>query len=463
MIALPISAELHATPIATLVHGLGIKPSYDKCVINHMKPLHTLIVTLVALSTYCQDLYFPPIDNDTWESTSLDDLGWNKDKLPALETFLEDSETLGFMILKDGKIAVESYYNGHAQDSVWYWASAAKSLTAFEIGLLQQDGGLHITSPTSTYLGEGWTSTDADQELAITLRDHLTMTTGLDYNVGDIDCTDPACLTYLNPPDTEWYYHNAPYTLLGDVIQNVSGRSRTLYTFQQLGRTIGLNGLWLDVDYLRVFFSTARSMARFGLLMLADGIWDGQVILQDQAYLNAMRTPSQDINPSYGYLWWLNTGPTVRLPGSTVDFPGKLIPSASADIYMALGRDSQILIVDPSRNIVIVRMGRDPDQSAVPTQYMRDLWSHIDILTRKTTAATQVSPDRIRIFPNPVSDYLHITGAGITGVRLLNTNGQVVSRSNDTDVDVRHIAAGTYIVEVRVEHSVVRQSVSIVR
>jgi CubicO group peptidase (beta-lactamase class C family) len=61
-----------------------------------------------------------------------------------------------------------------------------------------------------------------------------------------------------------------------------------------------------NVGFNNIYFSTARSMARFGLLNLNKGIWDTVPILNDTNYFTEMTTTSQDMNRSYGYLWWLN-------------------------------------------------------------------------------------------------------------------------------------------------------------
>ncbi|MDA0973987.1 MAG: serine hydrolase, partial [Bacteroidetes bacterium] len=62
-------------------------------------------------------------------------------------------------------------------------------------------------------------------------------------------------------------------------------------------------------------YSKTRDMARFGLLALSDGVWDGDSLISDQGYLQAMTSSSQDLNLSYGYLWWLNGQESHMLPG----------------------------------------------------------------------------------------------------------------------------------------------------
>ncbi len=149
------------------------------------------------------ELYFPPINSDVWETKSIADLGWNEDALQPLLDFLEDSETKSFLILHNGRIVNESYFNGTTMFSDNPWFSAGKTLTAFMVGLAQEDGLLDINNPSSNYLGNGWSSLTTEQENAITVKNHITMTTGLDYS-NSLYCTDSDCLTYLGNPNSFW-------------------------------------------------------------------------------------------------------------------------------------------------------------------------------------------------------------------------------------------------------------------
>ena len=137
-------------------------------------------------------MYFPPIDNSIWETTSPEILGWNTSETENLKTFLSENNTRAFIILKDGKIVMEEYWGktilGNAdftEDKLWYWASAGKTMTAFLTGIAQQEGLLSINDKTSDYLGVGWTSLTEDKESFITIKNQLTMTTGLDYEIDD--------------------------------------------------------------------------------------------------------------------------------------------------------------------------------------------------------------------------------------------------------------------------------------
>jgi len=94
-----------------------------------------------------------------------------------------------------------------------------------------------------------------------------------------------------------------------------------------------MTGAFVPLTDNNVFFSTARSMARFGTLMLNKG----NQIMTDTTYFNQMVNTSQDINKSYGYLWWLNGKPNYMVPQSQWVFNGSLCPDAPSDMYVAMG------------------------------------------------------------------------------------------------------------------------------
>ncbi|MGC1203638.1 MAG: serine hydrolase, partial [Flavobacteriaceae bacterium] len=75
------------------------------------------------------ELYFPALNSDTWETKSISDLSWNENELQPLLDFLEEKNTKSFIILHNGKIVIEEYFNTHNDSKLWYWASAGKTLT----------------------------------------------------------------------------------------------------------------------------------------------------------------------------------------------------------------------------------------------------------------------------------------------------------------------------------------------
>lgn len=323
-------------------------------------------------------LYFPPLSGSTWETVTAASLGWNEGLFNDLYTYLAQKNTKAFLILKDGKIVQERYFGGFTADSLWYWASAGKTMTAFLTGLAQQDGILSINNKSSQYLGVGWTSAPQTKEDLITVRHQLTMTTGLDDGVPDDYCTTRACLVYKADAGTRWAYHNAPYTLLDKVIENASGQSFNNYFNAKIRSRIGMKGAWIKSGYNNIYFSDARSMARFGLLMLGKGKWDQTSIMTDSSYFNSLVNTSQNINLSYGYLCWLNGKSSHMLPQTQFVFNGNLIPTAPADLYAALGKNDQKLYVVPSQNLIVVRMGESAGNVQLAlSSFDTELWGKL--------------------------------------------------------------------------------------
>ncbi len=324
-------------------------------------------------------LYFPSIESNDWETISLSELGWNEDNLQPLLNFIKEKHSKSFIILKDGKIAVEWYGNGADMNSNHTWNSAAKTLSAFTIGIAQQEGFLDINDASRNYLGNNWSSLTNTQEEKITIWHHLTMSTGLDYDVVNANCTELEDLVYKNEPGTYWYYHNAPYTLIHNIVAGATNSTFNNYFNQKIKKKIGMQGAWVPFGCFRLFGSNARSMARFGLLNLNKGIWDTEVILSDTTFFNEMINTSQDQNKSYGYLWWLNGKDNFKLPSSEETFNGELIPNAPADMFSGLGKDDQKLYVIPSQNLVVVRMGDNAsDGSFASSSFDNDLWEYIN-------------------------------------------------------------------------------------
>ena len=320
-------------------------------------------------------MYFPPIGSSTWETKTVASLGWNETQVQPLLDYLELKHTKGFIVLHNGRIVMENYFNGHSATDPWYWASAGKTLTATVTGIAQQEGYLNINNKVSDYLGTGWTSAPIAKENLITNKHLLTMTSGLNDALGDD--VSPANLQYVADAGTRWAYHNV-YVKLQDVVAASTGQTWNNYFNTKLKTKIGMTGLWATVDgNLSVYNSNTRSMARFGLLALNKGKWENNQIVPE-SYMQNATTTSQNINLSYGYLWWLNGKSSYHLPQTQFQFSGSIIPTAPSDMYCALGKDDQKIYVIPSRKIVIIRMGDAADGSNMAlSDFDEVLWEKI--------------------------------------------------------------------------------------
>lgn len=331
----------------------------------------SVVILLLHVVSSAQN-YFPS-SGQLWETTSFEEAGWCADSLGALIDFLDAEDSKAFIVLYDGKIIVEHYFDAFTADSLWYWASSGKTLTSALVGIAESDNGLVLQNPTSNYLGVGWTSLTPQQESLITVRNQLTMTTGLDDAVIDAGCTLPSCLSYVADAGTRWAYHNAPYTLLDGVIENVSGLTLNQFFAQKIEQPCGISGLYFpNGPYNQTFVSTPRNMAKFGLLLQSQGNWNGTEIIPSN-YFQSMITPSQDMNPAYGYLTWLNGSDYFMIPETQLQFPGMMAPSAPLDTYAGLGKNGQVICAAPSKNVSFIRMGNGNNE-LVSVTILENIW-----------------------------------------------------------------------------------------
>jgi CubicO group peptidase (beta-lactamase class C family) len=408
-----------------------------------------------SFSASAQSLYFPPVTGNTWDTISPVSLNWQQTKIDSLYHFLDTNDTKAFILLKEGKIVLEHYSGTHDQSSLWYWASAGKSLTAFLVGLAQQDQYLSLSDTTSDYLGTGWTSCNQAQEEKITIRHQLSMSSGLDDGVADPYCTFDSCLNCLADAGTRWAYHNAPYTLLDSVMEVATGMPLNTYLNQKVKTATGMTGAFVKSGYNNVFYSNARSMARYGLLILNHGNWNGTQILTDTAFFNQMVQSSQSLNPSYGYLWWLNGKPGFMVPGVQFLFPGFLFPDAPQDAFAAMGKNGQFLNVIPSSGMVWIRMGESPGSAEVPYLLNNQIWQHINDLDGSVTGIDAPAPKtlRIQIYPNPTSGTLFVQSDHLLqSIELLGFRGDVLKTfgCNEAKITLRinDLPDGFYLLRI---------------
>ena len=426
--------------------------------------LLTFLVLFFAIATkqaQAQTTYFPP-NTGTWETITPQSLGWCSSNIDSLYNYLNQKNTKAFLILKDGKIVLEKYFGNFTQDSIWYWASAGKTLTAFTVGLAQQDGLLKLSDPSNKYLGAGWSSLSSAREDSITVWHHLTMTTGLDDAGADPDCTDPNCLTYKAAAGTRWAYHNAAYTLLDQVIEGATGGNLNVYMAKKFTTTVGMKGLFVKAGYNNVYFSTARTMARFGLLLLNKGKWNGSTIMSDTLYFRQQTNSSQNLNPSYGYLTWLNGKSAFMAPGSQIKFPGSLNPDAPNDMICAWGKNGQYINVVPSQKLVLIRMGNAPGgsgASAMAVGFNNDIWKYVNRLPCSAQTAT-IGHRSERFYPNPVASSGIITLASncIEPPMVLDLMGRTITTLEPVSSDSNqyrmpaHVEKGIYFLRIITAH-----------
>jgi len=293
--------------------------------------------------------------------------------------------TRAIIALYKGKIVGERYAPGWTSDTPQISWSEGKSITAALAGILVGQGLLNVddVAPVKEWRGAN------DPRGQIRVRDLLHMSSGLDFanlglgpdsytrankhmrvyfdglNVFDHSVNNPQEI----PPNTQWRYRNSDPLTLGKIIRDiVESRGESYFTFPQreLFDAIGVRHATLETDAWGNFVMTgfdylsARDWARFGLLHLRDGVWQGKRILPE-GWVRFISTPAPaDKSRGYGGLFWLNRG------GAWSGVP--------EDAYMSSGHMGQYTMVIPSRDLVVVRMGPSPGGSQ---EYMSQLVAKI--------------------------------------------------------------------------------------
>ena len=169
-----------------------------------------------------------------------------------------------------------------------------------------------------------------------------------------------------------------------------------------------------------------------------------------------MTTPSQALNRSYGYLWWLNGQASYKLPGpQQITFTGPIIPTAPADLIAALGKNDQKIYVVPSLGLVVVRQGKEAgDVGLALTSFDAELWRHLmaAVQCRPLATSAAVTPKAALHYPNPAtSTVMAAPVAGAYSLHLLDATGRLVRQypaaPAETTVSVAGLPDGLYLLQ----------------
>lgn len=273
--------------------------------------------------------------------------------------------TTGVVVVYQGRIIAERYAPGWGPRVQYRTWSTGKSLMNALVGILVRDGKLTVDQPASI---SAWP--EGDPRCAITIENLLHMSSGLESEGamtlqgywGGIDTADDAASQRLDAePGTLWKYANYDTLLLARSMREVLGDQETYLAFPyvELLHKIGMRDTTLEVDPYGNFiissqnYTTCRDLARFGMLYLNDGVWNGERILPE-GWIDYTCTPAE-AHPEkrYGAQFWLYGQTDSRLP---------------KDVYSTAGSRGQYSTIVPSRNLVVARMGLDPIEE--------DTWDH---------------------------------------------------------------------------------------
>ncbi len=285
--------------------------------------------------------YWPP-SSGAWETVEPAAAGWDPEGVEEALALAGDRSTRSLRIVVGGRMLAERHWDV-GPDFARDIASCQKSVLSLLVLRARDQGLVALDDPVSKHLGPGWSAARPDEEGGITIRHLLTMTSGLDDE-----------LRRTAPPGTRWHYNNTAYHRLRPVLEAVTAKGIQAVTDEWLFSPIGIrSSTWYERPgapdptgrKLWGLRMTTADMARFGLLVQRGGTWDLTEVIA-RTSVDEATTPSQALNPTYGYLWWLN--------GRTVD---SRIPGAPPDLVAALGQDDQKIYVSRDLDLVVTRLG----------------------------------------------------------------------------------------------------------
>ena len=270
--------------------------------------------------------------------------------------------TRSVIVIYKDKIIAENYAVGFNKNSKILGWSMTKSLTATYFGILQHQGKIDIMKPAP--IAE-WKN---DERSKITINDLLHMNSGLEWEENYTKITDVTKMLFeaedmttsqmqkpaKYKPNTHWYYSSGTTNLLSGILrkQFKTHQEYLDFWYSSLIDKIGMNSMVIETDMAGNFvgssygWATTRDWAKFGLLYLHNGNWNGEQLF-DESWAKYVATPTNTSNGKYGAHFWLNAG------GVYHDVP--------RDMYRCSGFQGQMVVIIPSLDLVVVRMGLSED------------------------------------------------------------------------------------------------------
>ena len=288
--------------------------------------------------------------------------------------------TRALVAVHNGQIVAERYAPGISPETPLAGWSMTKSVTNALVGILVRQGRLRVQEPAPVALWQG----PDDPRGAITLDHLLRMTSGLAFDertgavLSDVnrmlllvpDAAGYAASKRLSSrPGSQWKYSSGTTNILSGIIRHVccNASDYTDFPRRQLFDPLGMTSAVLERDPTGTFvgsslmYATARDWARFGLLYINDGVWNGIRILPEGWVSYSMKPTDGAPDGRYGAHWWLDWEEPLT-KGET--------PQGHPDVYYAHGYEGQYLIAMPKRKLVVVRLGQTPDQSIINMRAM---------------------------------------------------------------------------------------------
>ena len=309
-----------------------------------------------------------------WATVSPEAAGFDPVRLTGALDAIMARKSVSTLVLRGGRMVAERYAAGWPADRAREVASVGKSMTSVLVGMAIDDGKIKgVDQPAADFIPQ-WRGTPKEK---ILIRHLLSMTSGLHETglsargvAGDQFALNAAA-PITDPPGARWFYNTPVYHLLVHIVARATGERFEDYAQRKLIGPLGMSGTtWLTntgkgatgpVTNYYTALCTARDLARLGLFAQRGGQWAGKRLV-NASYWKASISPSQTVNPAYGYLWWVNAAPGFPAVAfeAPAGKPGLRFAGSPPDTFAALGAGGQVCIVSPSLDLVVVRQGDNP-------------------------------------------------------------------------------------------------------
>lgn len=289
-------------------------------------------------------------EDDFWRTADPAAAGVDPSALEEHRRLCERTGADACLVVRGGRL-VQEFYSGRYSEPM-YAMSSTKSVTGLLVGMLLDDGRIKsLDEPVCSYVAE-WCG---GRKGKVTLRHLLSMTSGLPRMWGEgIASTNDknrfvAALAPAAEPGAAWAYSNEGVQLLSPVLDKAAGEPIQDYARRRLFEPLGMTGTRLHLDERGHAWTyadmetSARDMARLGLLMLNRGVWRGRRIVS-ASWVEQSTRRSQQFE-RYGLLWWLYDEPKG---------------------FAAIGHLNTNIYVFPGLDLVVVRMQSKPLERELP-------------------------------------------------------------------------------------------------
>jgi len=338
-----------------------LKPNRDKTPKNKIYPYGNI----KQMDTIFQNINYKKLENAVTNS--------------FVDTELEIKKTRSVLVLYKDHVIAEKYANGFDEKSLFLGWSMTKSVTSAVLGAMEKQD---LVDLNQTELFKEWRDDDRKN---ISLKNLLNMNSGLEWEEDYSKICDVTKMLFIEPDmssvqkeksatglqNESWNYSSGTTNMLSGFIRNqfISHQEYLDFWYSALIDKIGMYSMLIETDYSGNYvgssygWATARDWAKFGLLYLHKGNWNGEQII-NESWIDFSKKPTNGSNGVYGGHFWLNAG--------------SKFPDVPKDMFSCNGYQGQYVFIIPSKDLVVVRTGLKENPDFNVNNFLNDIISSIE-------------------------------------------------------------------------------------